>query len=49
MENYPIQVIALFVRTTSSVIKKLVIFVVKEKPCSEVGIQAEDQETEGRP
>ena len=30
MEYYPIQVIALFVRTTSSVIKKLVIFVVKE-------------------
>ena len=30
MDCYPIQVIALFVRTSSSVIKKLVIFVVKE-------------------
>ena len=30
MEHYPIQVIGLFVRTTSSVIKKLVNFVVKE-------------------
>ena len=30
MDCYPIQVIALFVRTTSSVIKNLVIFVVKE-------------------
>ena len=30
MDCYPIQVIALFVRTPSSVIKKLVIFVVKE-------------------
>ena len=30
MDCYPILVIALFVRTPSSVIKKLVIFVVKE-------------------